>query len=160
MGGHSIRLTTVLQTTLEGTLFTADPLTNLIAITTTPPPPTPASASQSPLPGDYRIIPISKLQSFQLLALAPESSSSSSATTTAVSSSAAQDLGQPGASTGLKKIDWNALRSRERMAVDKELKKERSRGQGVGKEAQDIFDALSRTYVSPYFRLRKLIAQI
>lgn len=136
--GARVRLTTVLQSAFEGTIFTADPLTNLIAITTTSPPPTPASSSQTPLPGDYRVIPISKLQSFQLLALAPDSSAS---TTTSPS----QDAGNVDASSALKRIDWNALKARERAAVEKELKKKHSRGPGVGKEAQDIFDALSRT---------------
>ena len=140
MSSLSVRLTTVLQSAFEGTIFTADPLTNLIAITTTSPPPTPASSSQTPLPGDYRVIPISKLQSFQLLALAPDSSAS---TTTSPS----QDAGNVDASSALKRIDWNALKARERAAVEKELKKKHSRGPGVGKEAQDIFDALSRTYV-------------
>lgn len=46
---------------------------------------------------------------------------------------------------GIKKIDRGALAAREKAAVERELKKERARGRGVGKEGQDIYDALSRT---------------
>ncbi|KAI9843842.1 MAG: hypothetical protein M1837_006103 [Sclerophora amabilis] len=132
--GARIRVTTTLNQSLEGTLFTADPLTNLIAINTAPPPPTPVSASTALQPGDYYIIPVSKLQSFQLVALAPELG------------------GKPGATSSfenalpaVRNLDMKALKARERAAVEAELTKERNRGKGVPQEAQDIFDALSRT---------------
>ena len=85
---------------------------------------------QLTLPGDYHVIPISKVQSFQLLALARDSTGESGI----------QDLGQ-----GIRKVDAASLKARERSAVERELRKEGSRGQGIGKEAQDIFDALGRT---------------
>ncbi|KAI9824875.1 MAG: hypothetical protein M1832_001480 [Thelocarpon impressellum] len=127
--GARIRVTTTLSQTLEGTLFTADPLTNLIAINTAPPPPTPATATTPLQPGDYHIIPIAALQSFQLLSLAPDAASASFES----------------AVPALKPIDMKAARARERAAVEKELRKERARGRGVGREAQEIYDALSRT---------------
>lgn len=143
----SIRVTTTLNTTFEGTLFTADPLTNLIAINTAPIPPTPSSASTSPQPGDYQVIPISKLQSFQLLALAPEVIS------------ATQDGGVisfENAVPEIKPVDWAAIQRRERAAIERVLKKERARGRGVSKEAQSIYDALSRTYVMCMINLHLL----
>ena len=130
MGLNRIRLTTVLQPTLEGNLFTVDPLANLVAIRTNFPPSGAASTMQLTLPGDYHVIPISKVQSFQLLALAREPTGESGV----------QDLGQ-----AIPKLDAASLKARERAAVERELRKEGSRGPGVGKEAQDIFDALGRT---------------
>ncbi|KAI9673902.1 MAG: hypothetical protein M1817_002108 [Caeruleum heppii] len=138
--GARIRLTTTTNTTHEGTLFTADPLTNIIAINTAPPPPTPASASTSPQPGDYHIIPISKLQSFQLLSLAPRMANPSSSAGTPSSGPNFEN-----AVPSIRPIDVRALRQRERNALEAERRKEQSRGRGVPKEAQEIYDALGRT---------------
>ena len=129
----SVRVTTKLHASLEGTLFTADPVTNLIAINTAPAPPTPAGLSSHQQPGDYHVIPIASLQVFQLLSVAPTPSA---------------DAGPPtfdDARPLIKPVDLKTLKARERAAVDKELKKERARGKGVGKGAQEIYDALSRT---------------
>jgi protein LSM12 len=70
----SIRITTSAptSTTLEGILFTADPITNLLALQTTTLPP---STSNPSFPsGAYRIVPISAIQSFQLVSLPPTDS--------------------------------------------------------------------------------------
>ena len=124
---------TALNIPLEGTLFVADPITNLIAINTASPPPTPISATSSAQPGDYHILPIASLQSFQLLSLAPEAVGSAGSTTF--------DAALP----SIRSLDMRALKARERAAVDKEIRRERARGKGVGREAQEIYDALSRT---------------
>ncbi|KAI9789034.1 MAG: hypothetical protein M1816_006389 [Peltula sp. TS41687] len=167
--GARIRITTTSNATFDGTLFTADPISNLIAINTAPPPPTPATANTAPQPGDYRIIPISRLQSFALLALAPEMavSTTTMTTTPATAAAAAADAGgaAPAAVLGggggggggpqqvsfgnavpaIRKVDRGAVLAREKMAVERDLKKDRARGRGVGKEAQEIYDALNRT---------------
>ena len=130
----SIRVTTASDSTLEGTLFTADPITNLLAINAAPAPPTPASASTPLQPGDYHIVPIATLQSFTLLSLAPEQASALA--------------GPPSFETAvptIKSVDLKACKARERAAVEREQRKERARGKGVGREAQEIYDALSRT---------------
>lgn len=120
----SIRITTVAPntSTIEGTLFTACPITNLVAInTSTQTPPTPTSLNPS---GDYHIIPASRIQSFQVISPAP----------TVVDGAPA-----------LQALETRALKAREASAVAKLQEAEARRGKGVTREAQDIFDAFSRT---------------
>ncbi|KAH8696249.1 anticodon-binding domain-containing protein [Talaromyces proteolyticus] len=127
--GGRIRVTTAAPnaSTLEGTLFTACPITNLVAINTSNQSSSPTSAQQA---GDFHIIPISRIQSFQLISLAPSSSDGVSFTT---------------ASPSIHALDTRALKSREAAAITKVLEGETRRGKGVTREAQDIFDAFSRT---------------
>ncbi|KAL1997980.1 hypothetical protein VTN02DRAFT_270 [Thermoascus thermophilus] len=133
---HSVRITTAApaSSTLEGTLFTACPITNLVAINVSTPPPTPitaANASQAQA-GDYHIIPVSRIQSFQLLSLAPSSNNADGPSFT-------------DAYPALHALDIRALKAREASAVAKLQEREARRGKGVTKEAQDLFDAFSRT---------------
>lgn len=132
----SVRITTAPPSaaTLEGILFTACPITNLVAINTSTPPPTPITASNASQAqaGDYHIIPVSRIQSFQLLSLAPSSSSSDGPSFT-------------DAYPSLHALDVRALKAREASAVAKLQEREARRGKGVSREAQDIFDAFSRT---------------
>lgn len=122
---QSVRLTTSpASSTIEGTLFTACPITNLIAINT-------ADGKQTQA-GNYHIIPISRVQSFQILSLA-----SSAQTTESTSFSDAVPL--------LHALDIRALKAREATAVGKIQEGEARRGKGVTREAQDLFDAFSRT---------------
>lgn len=134
--GARVRITTAAPaaTTLEGTLFTACPITNLVAINTSPPPPTPITAANSTQAqaGDYHIIPISQIQSFQLLSLAPSANSPDGPSFT-------------DAYPALHALDIRALKAREANAVAKLQEREARRGKGVTKEAQDLFDAFSRT---------------
>ncbi|KAJ9298067.1 hypothetical protein DTO217A2_8453 [Paecilomyces variotii] len=132
--GARVRITTAPPTasTLEGILFTTDPITNLVAINTSTPPPTPINASNASLAGDYHIIPVSRIQSFQLLSLAPSSTSSDGPSFT--------DAYPP-----LHALDLRALKTREANAVAKLQEREARRGKGVSREAQDLFDAFSRT---------------
>ncbi|RLL96802.1 hypothetical protein CFD26_103801 [Aspergillus turcosus] len=124
--GARIRISTAPPTssTIEGTLFTACPITNLVAINT-------ADGKQSQA-GDYRIIPVSRIQSFQLLSLAPTANS-------------AEGPSFSDAVPPVHALDIRALRAREASAISKLQESEARRGKGVTREAQEIFDAFSRT---------------
>ncbi|MCJ1254207.1 hypothetical protein MMC24_002021 [Lignoscripta atroalba] len=121
--GARIRLTTILPAhpTLEGTLFTADPLTNQLAL----------SSNQNPTTGssDWHILPITSIQSVTLLSL-------SSPPTSNFSSALPALVPLPPASV---------LQSRVDQAIARLKEEEARKGKGVGKEAQEIFDALYRT---------------
>lgn len=138
---RSVKLTTSApQITLEGTLFTACPSSNLIAIavaptsqSTTKPAahdvPFPSPSSSSAPASDYHILPVSRLTSFSLLSLADTNISTSPSL-----------FDSP--------VDLRALRTREAAAVKTARERVARRGVGVSVEAQDIFDALARTYVA------------
>ncbi|KAG9530312.1 hypothetical protein KCU79_g23042, partial [Aureobasidium melanogenum] len=68
--GARVKVTTVAphSQTLQGTLFTACPMLNVIAINTAPAPPNPSS-TLSNQPGDYHIIPIKHIASFDIVSL-------------------------------------------------------------------------------------------
>ncbi|PLB41184.1 anticodon-binding domain-containing protein [Aspergillus candidus] len=122
--GARVRISTApTVSTIEGTLFTACPITNLVAINT---------ADKQSQAADYHIIPVSRIQSFQLLSLAPSSNSTEG--------SSFSDAVPP-----LHALDIRALKTREFNAVSKLLETEARRGKGVTREAQDIFDAFTRT---------------
>lgn len=127
---NSVRITTAAPatSTIEGMLFTACPITNLVAINTSPSPLS-GDAKQAQN-GDYHVIPISRIQNFQLLAL-PSASSESPSFTDAL--------------PAIQALDARALKQREAKAVGEALDREARRGKGVTREAQDIFDAFSRT---------------
>ncbi|KAF9696318.1 hypothetical protein EKO04_005259 [Ascochyta lentis] len=115
---------------LEGTLFTACNTTNAIAINTAPAPPNP-SASLSSQPGDYHIIPFAHILSFEIIGLgerAPES-----------------NAGFDGAIPSIAKVDMAALMAREEQTIREMKKKDAQKGKGVSREAQEIFDTISRT---------------
>jgi hypothetical protein len=85
-------------------------------------------------PGNYHIIPISQIAAFHILQLPVEGD--------CVEGSGP---GFEGAMPSISKVDMEALRQREENAV-KEMKKfEASRGKGVSKEAQEIYDHIART---------------
>ncbi|KAK2754647.1 hypothetical protein FQN54_006780 [Arachnomyces sp. PD_36] len=139
--GARIRVTTASPTsnTLEGTLFTACPITNLIAINTSSASATSASTSASTAntqPGDYHIIPISRIQTFQLLSLAPPSTPTDQTQNTNAFTNAGP---------ALHALDIRALKNREAAAISQLQERELRRGKGVSREAQDLFDAFSRT---------------
>ncbi|KKK17019.1 hypothetical protein P175DRAFT_0501257 [Aspergillus ochraceoroseus IBT 24754] len=118
--GARVRITTnPVVSTIEGTLFTACPITNLVALNI---------ADSKAQAGDYRIIPIARIQSFQILSLASGEPTSFS-----------------DAVPSLHALDIRALKAREANAVAKLQEGEAKRGKGVTREAQDIFDAFSRT---------------
>lgn len=112
------------STTIEGTIYTACPITNLLAISST------SGASQ---PTSYNLIPIFRIQSFAILEL-PASVSAQSITATF------ENVQPP-----IARADIKVLKAREEAAIRKVRERDSMRGKGVSKEAQDIFDALSRT---------------
>ncbi|KAJ5634446.1 hypothetical protein N7528_002288 [Penicillium herquei] len=127
--GSRVRISTAApsSSTYEGTLFTACPITNLVAINTAPASTSDAKQAQS---GDYHVIPVSRINSFQILALSSNSTESPSFTD---------------AQPSIQALDTRALKAREIKAVGDLLDKEARRGKGVTREAQDIFDAFART---------------
>ncbi|EPS33896.1 hypothetical protein PDE_08858 [Penicillium oxalicum 114-2] len=128
--GARVRITTAAPnaSTFEGILFTACPITNLVAINTFPA--SAAADSKQASNGDYHVIPISRIQNFQLLA-APSNSSDGTSFTDAIPS--------------IQALDIRALKTREAKAIGEAMDREARRGKGVTREAQDIFDAFSRT---------------
>ncbi|KAI4173298.1 MAG: hypothetical protein LQ343_003009 [Gyalolechia ehrenbergii] len=122
---RSIRLQTTLPShaTMEGTLFTACPITNLVAITTT----TPTSLNTPPT---YHILPISSIQNFTLLAVPPASNGFAS---------------PPNTAPALGNVPTAALLARADAAVARLKEAASRRNKNVGKEAQDLFDGISRT---------------
>jgi hypothetical protein len=134
----SIRITTALPNhVVEGTLFTACSITNLIAINTAPASPN-GSSGVSSQAGEYHIIPVSQIQSFQFLSPHPTESNRVHG----------PDLAFEGSSPSIFKLDLDALKAREEAAIRKMKEFDATRGKGVTKEAQDIFDWFARTYVS------------
>lgn len=135
---NSVRITTnsptpsPASTSLEGTLFTACPITNLVAINTKPNL-SPSDAKQAQA-GDYHIIPVSQIQNFQIISLPSASSNNSE------NSPSFADAVPP-----VQALDIRALKNREATAIGKVLEGEARRGKGVTQEAQDLFDAFSRT---------------
>ena len=135
---NSVRITTnsptpsPASTSLEGTLFTACPITNLVAINTKPNL-NPSDAKQAQA-GDYHIIPVSRIQNFQIISL-PSASSNNSENPPSFA-----DAVPP-----VQALDIRALKNREATVIGKVLEGEARRGKGVTQEAQDLFDAFSRT---------------
>ncbi|KAL8698624.1 MAG: hypothetical protein Q9201_006467 [Fulgogasparrea decipioides] len=121
--GARIRLQTTLpsQSTLEGTLFTACPITNLVAIATT---------TSSSTPPTHHILPVSAIQSFTLISAHPALNGFAS---------------PPSTTPALSTVPTAALLARADTAVAR-LKEAASRkNRSVGKEAQDLFDGIGRT---------------
>ncbi|KAF2083672.1 hypothetical protein K490DRAFT_76389 [Saccharata proteae CBS 121410] len=128
--GKRIRVTTTLNTILEGTLFTADPVMNILAINAAPAPPNP-STSLAGQPGNYHIIPIPQIQDFKLLSSAEDDWSDA--------------LSAENAVPHIGPLDHEALKAREEQTIRKMKEKDATRGKGVPKEAQEVFDWINRT---------------
>ncbi|KAF2670869.1 hypothetical protein BT63DRAFT_423150 [Microthyrium microscopicum] len=116
--GGRIRLTTSQPnaTSLEGLLFTACPITNLLVINT-------AAANA---PGDFHVIPVAQVASYQILSI----------NDTTPSTDATPTISRP---------EMDALRAREEDTIRKMKEYDSSRGKGVSKEAQEVFDWFRRT---------------
>lgn len=100
---------------LEGSLFTVCPFTNLLAIATSPPNTV------------HHILPISAIQNFTILSPAPSSGPPTGATPTISPNQTA------------------ALLSRAEAAVARIKEAAARKNPSASKEAQEIFDAISRT---------------
>lgn len=121
-----VRVQTTAQT-LEGTLYTADPISHLIALNTASS--NDAANGQSSQPGNYHIIPIAHVQDFKIIAPSAET----------------DGPGFEGAQPSISKLDLDALKAREEAAVRKLKEKEATRNRGATKEGQEIFDNFART---------------
>lgn len=115
---------------LEGTLFTACNLTNAIAINTTPAPPNP-SAPLASQPEDFHIIPFAHILSFEIVGSGERAAEAAP--------------GFDGAMPSISKVDLAALQAREEQTIRDMKKKDAQKGKGVSREAQELFDAISRT---------------
>ncbi|KAK3069597.1 hypothetical protein LTR53_011944 [Teratosphaeriaceae sp. CCFEE 6253] len=121
--GASVKVTTAApeSKTYDGALYTADPVTNLVVLNVRGP-----MADKSSQTGDYRVIPISQVQTFQLLSLADGNG------------------GLAHVPSKMPELELMRLQKRcnDRVAALKDL--EENRGKGVTKEAQAIFDSFKR----------------
>ena len=102
---------------------------NIVAINTRSPPPNP-SIDASTQPGDYHIIPVARIQSFQVISLA----STAEAGTNSFAS----------AKPPIGPVDVKRLEERERAKINQIKENEQNKGKGVSKEAQAIFDSFKR----------------
>lgn len=103
--------------TLEGTLFTACPITNLIAVAVSTTPPT------------HHVLPISSINNFTLLSVVPSSG----------------PVSFTSASPPIAPVDPAALLKRADAAVARLKEAAARKNKAASKEAQDLFDALIRT---------------
>lgn len=124
---YRIKLTTAAPQshTLEGILFTADPVINVVVINTYVTPANTVATAASP--GDYHVIPVSCVQTFSVLPGADNGKSGNAST-----------LFQIGA------VDIEQAKAREEARVAKLKEEERHRGKGVTREAQAIYDSFKR----------------
>ncbi|KAL7266075.1 hypothetical protein RUND412_011393 [Rhizina undulata] len=129
--GLRVRVSTVIDDTYEGTIFSYDPLTNTLALIQTPPNPPPTPTTLQDGPQDFRILKISFLKDVTVLSQPKNRPSPNQPF-----SHAEPKIGP---------VNLAALMAREREASKAEMAKSATRGVDVTKDAQDIFDALSRT---------------
>lgn len=104
-----------------------------MVILNTRPPQATAAVDASTQPGDYRVIPFSRIQSFQVLSLAEGNNGTFI-----------------GAQPAIGPVDTRRLKEREAAKINKLKEEERNRGKGVTKEAQAIFDSFKRMYDNNY----------
>ncbi|KAA8902914.1 anticodon-binding domain-containing protein, partial [Sphaerosporella brunnea] len=116
--GLRVKVTTILDDTITGTIYAYDPLTSTVTLLTAS---TPANQH------DIRIVKISFLKDVSVIGGAPQSKGFSAAE---------PRIGRVGAAPAGKT---------EAQLVAEEAKRLARIGKGVTKEGQDIFDALSRT---------------
>jgi len=116
----SIKVTTILDDTITGQLYSYDPLTSTITLLTT--------ANTHYGPQDIRILKISFLKDVSVLAPALNPAKGFSATEPKIG-----------------RVNLGAIVAKENEAMREEQRRMMRVGKGVTKEGQDIFDALSRT---------------
>jgi len=120
--GARIKLTTATQT-YEGTLFTADPIINIVVINTR----APNSNTTANQNGNYQIIPISRVQNFSI---------------TRATEGNAQGIAATQPTVGA--VDMKQAKQREEARIAKLQDEERHRGKGVTSEAQALYDSFKR----------------
>jgi len=129
--GSRVRITTIApnQTTVEGTVYTADPLTNLLVLNTSTTTATSISSTSLVAPtGAYRIIPISQISNLQLLSLP-------------------QPATDAAFNPAMNTIDTNAVQVRlARNIAAQQAAQARVGPKGTSPVDQALFDSLSRTH--------------
>ncbi|KAL1310762.1 hypothetical protein AAFC00_001014 [Neodothiora populina] len=133
--------------TLIGVLFTADPILNIIAINCSPAPPNPAT-SLSSQPGNYHIIPLKHILSFQILSLpGQENQPARSDNDSVIGGELDHDwtAGNVNAPP-ISRIDIKRLKQREEKAVQKQKDDEKKKGKGVSPIGQELFYSLDKMY--------------
>ncbi|KAK7895157.1 hypothetical protein LTR67_005897 [Exophiala xenobiotica] len=140
--GSKIRVTTTApnQASVEGIVYTADPLTSLLVLNTSPAPPTNVNSASLVAPaGAYRLIPISQISSFQLLSLPPQPTENPNSV--------------------LNAIDVNAVQARLAKNISLQHAAQARLGpKGTTPTDQALFDALSRTHPARWVGNNMLIS--
>ena len=144
-----VKVQTLFDDFYEGTVCAYDTVTNTVTICTSSSASS-ASGTSTPNnsavlsgnPADYRILKISFLRDVTVLSTAgpPQQPANSSPQTGKGPFSNAEPKIAP--------VNISTVEARERAAVRKEIEKITQKGVDVTQEAQEIFDALSRTYVT------------
>jgi protein LSM12 len=118
---------------VEGIVYTADPVTNLLVLNTSTTSSTSITSSSLAAPsGTYRIIPIASIASFQLLSLPPQTS---------------EVVNNPALNT----IDTNAVQGRlQKNIAAQQAAQARIGPKGTTPTDQALFDALSRTLTAAW----------
>ncbi|KAJ9653172.1 hypothetical protein H2198_007634 [Neophaeococcomyces mojaviensis] len=130
--GSRVRVSTAApnQSTIEGTIYVADPTTNLLVLNDSPAQNNAITASSLTAPtGSYRIIPVSQITTFQLQAL-PQP----------------QPQAVPEPQPAQNSLDTQALQNRLNREVAKLQSMQSKQGpKGTSPADQALFDSLSRT---------------
>lgn len=146
--GSRVRISTSspTQSTLEGTIYVADPTTSLLILNVSPTQNTSITPSNLHAPaGSYRIIPISQITTFQLQSLPPPSTSTSP---------------PPPENASVNTLPTAALQSR----LTSELTKARAATLRLGPKGtspieQALFDSLNRTMPSVWNGNRMIVSE-
>ncbi|KAK5169109.1 uncharacterized protein LTR77_006418 [Saxophila tyrrhenica] len=136
--GARIKITTAAphSQTYEGTLFTACPTLNIVAIDTR----SNSAQGSTAQPGDYHMFTLSKIQSFQVLSTADTGNAGNSIVTAPIAP-----------------VDTKRLQQKAQARIDKLKEAERDQGKGVSKEAQAIFDSLKRINMPVRWHMDQMI---
>jgi len=118
--GLRVKLTTILDDQIVGSVFAYDPITSTVSLITSPSP-------TGPGPHDIRILKVSFLKDVVVTGPAPPGLKFSSA--------------EP----KISKVNTGTIVARESVAALEEQKRAQRLGKGVSREGQAIFDALSWT---------------
>ncbi|KAF2772634.1 hypothetical protein EJ03DRAFT_380652 [Teratosphaeria nubilosa] len=123
--GASIKITTAAPhiQTYEGTLYAADPITNIVAINT--------SGSTDPVkPANFHLLPFSRIKDFTVVSVARNVESG--------------EVGFASALPPIGKVDVEQVRKREEDAIKKLKEAEKHKGKGVSSDGQEIYDSFRR----------------
>jgi len=151
--GGRIRITTTLpKHTIEGTLVTACPKSRILALTSAKPSSTTPSSSPLAPPADFHLVPFAHIQNVQVLSLPNNAAAANGTASTASSDGGAVAAVHETATAAagvvvpsFSRADMDVLRAREEAAVRKMKEYDSTRGKGVSREAQEVFDWFMKT---------------